>query len=187
MIRTFIAVKIAKPLAEAVDGLVSELRTSNENVKWVAPENLHLTLKFLGNVEESRVDEIAGAILQASEGIGPFEISLRGVGAFPNERRPKVVWVGIEKGRESLVSLSQQIEDRLEALGFEREKRRFSPHLTIGRLRRGGRPGDLPDRLGIEFDGGECSVDRICLMKSTLTPQGPIYEELRQAILKEEG
>jgi 2'-5' RNA ligase len=187
MLRTFVAVEIAHPLRDAVDELVGSLRASTAPVKWVRPENLHLTLKFLGNVEESKVDEIAGAIIRASEGTAPFEIALSGVGAFPNLKRPRVLWVGISKGKDELVSLSQKIEDELTELGFEKEKRGFSPHLTIGRLRREGRPGDLPDRLGVQFKTGECTIGRVRLMKSTLTPQGPVYEELRQAVLKKKG
>jgi len=184
MLRTFVAVSVADALKEAVADLIDSLKTAGADVKWVKPENLHLTLKFLGDVDEARVDEIARAISIGSEGTESFDISLAGVGAFPSVRRPKVVWVGVDRGKDFLVSLSERVEDRLALLGFEKEKRKFSPHLTIGRLRREGRPGDLPNRLAVQFDGGECRIDRVRLMKSTLTPQGPTYEELRQIILK---
>jgi 2'-5' RNA ligase len=185
MLRMFIAVKVAQSLREAVSGLIDGLRSSGGDVKWVKPENLHLTLKFLGNVDEARVDEIEKAVSRASDETAPFEISLSGVGAFPAPKRPRVIWVGVLEGKDTLVSLSERIEDRLAVIGFEKEKRGFSPHLTVGRLRRGGRPGDLPDRLGVQFDTAACTVQRIYLMKSTLTPRGPIYEELRQVVLEE--
>ena len=184
MVRTFIAVRVSDSVRQSLADLIGELRNSGADVKWVAPENLHLTMKFLGNVLETRVDEMAEAVSRACEGISPFEMSLEGVGAFPSIRRPKVVWVGVIKGKDVLINLNKNIEAELEPIGFERERRRFSPHLTIGRLRREGRPGDLADRLSMEFNGGECVVESVYLMKSTLTPKGPIYEELKHATLK---
>lgn len=181
--RAFVAIKITSDQRMAVGDLIGDLKTSSADVKWVKPENLHLTLKFLGNMDESRVGDVAEAVRGACQGITPFEISLRGTGAYPSVRRPRVVWVGIENGRDSLLSLNENIENRLETVGFQKEKRSFSPHLTIGRLRRNGRPGNLSDRLGVHFDGGECVIDRVLLMKSTLTPEGPIYEELGETVL----
>jgi len=184
MVRTFIAVKVSDSVRESLTNLIGDLGDSGADVKWVAPENLHLTMKFLGNVLETKIDEVAAAVSRACEGISRFGISLEGVGAFPSIRRPKVVWVGVIKGKDVLINLNKNIEAELEPIGFERERRRFSPHLTIGRLRREGRPGDLADRLSMEFNGGECIVDSVYVMKSTLTPKGPIYEELKHATLK---
>jgi 2'-5' RNA ligase len=163
--------------------LIGQLRESRADVKWVTPANAHLTLKFLGDVDEEKIDEIAGKVSAACRGTRPFKMSLAGLGAFPNGRRPSVIWVGVEEGREFLSDLNEKIEKELEKMGFEREKRKFSPHLTIGRLRRQGQPGDLKDRLTADYRGGDSTVDRVFLMKSTLTPKGPIYEELRETTL----
>ncbi len=183
MIRTFIAVKISDSSRKSLSELIERLRESRADVKWVTPENVHLTLKFLGDVDERKVDEISGKVSDACKGTRPFEMSLKGLGAFPNARRPSVIWVGVDDGREDLADLNGKIERELEAIGFEREKRKFSPHLTIGRLRRDGRQGDLKDRLSADFNGGDSTVDRVIVMKSMLTPKGPIYEELRETVL----
>jgi 2'-5' RNA ligase len=185
MIRTFIAVKISDSVRKTLAGLIDDLKRSHADVKWVVPDNLHLTLKFLGDVDESRVGEVGDTVSQACSGVGPFDMSLAGLGAFPNVKRPRVIWVGIVKGKDILASLSETIEKQLESMGFPREERGFSAHLTIGRFRREGRPGDLADRLSVAFDCGECIVDRVYLMKSTLTPKGPIYEELQHFPLKQ--
>jgi 2'-5' RNA ligase len=183
VIRTFIAVKISESSRHSLSELIGQLRESRADVKWVTPENAHLTLKFLGDVDEKKIDEIAGRVSAACQGTRPFKMSLTGLGAFPNARRPSVIWVGVDEGRDSLADLNEKIERELEKMGFERERRKFSPHLTIGRLRRQGQPGDLGDRLTAEYGGGDSTVDRVFLMKSTLTPKGPVYEELRETIL----
>ncbi|MFQ5907007.1 MAG: RNA 2',3'-cyclic phosphodiesterase [bacterium] len=183
MVRTFIAVQISDTVRENLANLIADLRSACADVRWVSPENLHLTLKFLGDLEEKRIDEVAQAVSRACRGFAPFAMSLQALGAFPSPKGPRVVWVGVVKGKDDLISLNESIETELEQMGFEKEKRKYSPHLTIGRLRREGRPVDLADILSVGFDGGECVVDRVCVMKSTLTPRGPVYEELQRTIL----
>jgi len=184
MVRTFIAIQISDTMRRNLANLIADLKNTSGAVRWVSPENLHLTLKFLGNVEEKKTEDIGQGVSNACKGSAPFAMSLKSLGAFPSTRRPRVVWVGVAKGKDDLISLNEKIETQLEQIGFEKEKRKFSPHLTIGRLKREGRPGDLADRLSVEFDGGECEVERVCVMKSTLTPSGAIYEELQHTTLK---
>jgi RNA 2',3'-cyclic 3'-phosphodiesterase len=181
MIRTFIAVNLDPAVRARIAEAEEDFRI--KGVRLVDPELIHVTLKFLGNVEEGRIDEIAAALGKVKA--APFDARLQSIGGFPNDRSPRVIWIGAEPG-ESFNDLNRQVEDRLADSGFEREGR-FKPHVTIGRVK-------FPDpeqkqRLpGLfekyrTFDAGGMKVDRIHVMQSRLSPKGPKYEALREIML----
>ncbi len=164
-----------------------EISSSSAKIKLVEPENLHITLKFLGEVEEARIPVIVKALEGALKGVSKFRVKLEGVGAFPRVSRPNVIWVGVSEGRDPLIRLANLVEDALKKVGFPKEKRPFEPHLTIARVKY--RSSDLPGLItkvkGVEI--GEIEVREVKLKKSTLTSKGPIYETLHSFPLTPEG
>jgi len=172
-------------LRERLAEALSRLRPHGPGVKWVEPHNVHLTLKFLGSVEEERLAAVAEAVRQAAAESEAFGLSCRGLGAFPNPRRPRVVWAGVQQGAEELTQLARELDRRLQALRFEPEKRPFAAHITLGRVKS---PGNLPGLAEAiegqrEADFGCMEVRAVHLMKSTLTPKGPIYDVLQEFAL----
>ncbi len=144
-------------------------------VKWVEEENLHLTLKFLGEVKEERVEEISRVLREIRRSEKRFELSLEDIGAFPSERSPRVIWIGVGKGREEIIRLQERIEEGLTPLGFKKEERGFHPHLTIARVKK---RADFKELFDLSYKSRVFLVDSVTLFKSTLTPKGPIYEPL---------
>ena len=180
--RTFIAVELPETVKSAIGNYIDSLCGLIDNVKWVAPANLHLTIKFLGEVKESDIKGISDCVSKTASESSPFVMGLSHIGFFPSRRNPRVIWLGADGGEECLIDLFHDLENHLDELGFDRESRTFSPHLTIGRVKRHERttvPDDLPEFGPVTFD-----VDSVALIKSTLTPQGPIYSKLFQGGLK---
>jgi 2'-5' RNA ligase len=192
-IRTFIAIELDEAIKGALVDLQGQLRAKvpRDSVRWVRPEGIHLTLKFLGDVPANRIEEVERALTQACVGYRCFSFSVGGVGCFPNPRRPRVVWVGVQEQSGTLLRLQKAIEDAMEKLGFPPEGRRFSAHLTLGRTQRRASSGDVR-RLGelvSETDMGESlgqmEARAVSLMKSDLRPTGAVYTQL--AAVKLEG
>lgn len=179
-IRAFVAVNLDPTLKEALAGIQERLKATRADVGWVKPENLHLTLKFLGQVEEARLEPISEAVASAACGYGSFRLTLGGLGAFPQPRAARVVWIGVPEGADLLAGLHARLEEKLEALGFPRETRPFSAHLTLGRVRGPGRREQLATALISTPVGllGEMVIERIHLMKSDLRREGPRYSAL---------
>lgn len=185
MIRTFIAVDIPDSTRVNIGKLQDKLRQHRADVKWVRPEGIHITLKFLGNVEEGRIEEVVHAVREAVNSLDPFVVALGGTGTFPNARRPRVLWVGVEKGSENLVELATRIEAKLSDLGFPKEKRKFSAHLTIGRVRSPSRiEATVRAMHSIGFEGEGFEVGEVVVMKSDLRPTGAIYTALGRIKLR---
>jgi len=188
-VRTFIAIELSEEVRAGLARLQEELRRRGEGVKWVRPEGVHLTLKFLGDVPADRIEEIAQAVREACVGFSPFQISFARLGCFPDLRRPRVVWVGVEGEVETLARLQKAIENNLDALGFPPEKRGFSPHLTLGRLRKEVGSGERR-RLGQLIEAtaagqlGGMMVEAINVMRSDLKPTGAVYTQLASIKLK---
>lgn len=157
------------------------LKATGADVGWVRPENLHLTLKFLGQVEEDRLDAIGKAVAQAAAGCGPVHLVFQCLGAFPRPREARVVWMGLSHGAETLAALQARIEAGLESLGFAREARPFTAHLTLGRVRGPAHREQLARALtGATAEAlGEMVLDRIELMKSDLSASGARYSILQ--------
>ncbi|WP_424358534.1 RNA 2',3'-cyclic phosphodiesterase [Methanocella sp. MCL-LM] len=180
MIRTFIAVNLDPAIKERIGEACRDFDV--KGVKTVEPELVHITLKFLGNVEEGRVDAIAGA-LKGGVTVKPFTATFRSIGGFPGPRNPRVIWIGAEGPFEEL---NRQVEDALAGIGFEREGR-FNAHVTIGRVKFSTpeQKQQLPQLFEKykDFYAGAQPVDRIHVMKSTLSPKGPKYEAIREILL----
>ena len=179
MIRCFIAteLKISPKIVE----FINDIKKTGANIKLVEPENMHLTLKFLGDTNEELIDKIEQIIEESVKEIKPFNIELMGAGVFPNKNYIKVIWIGIEKG-EHLKTIAKKIDENISKLGFQEEKRDFSPHLTIGRVRTAKNKEKILQIIEkyehILFTKNK--IDSIKLIKSELTQKGPIYTTIKE-------
>jgi RNA 2',3'-cyclic 3'-phosphodiesterase len=156
---------------------VERLRPLAQDVAWVARDNLHLTLKFLGGVEPGRLDAVTAALAQVGHSRSPFELGVRDLGAFPSRSRPRVLWAGIDEGAGPAATLAGAVDDALAALGFERETRAFSAHVTLGRVRSRRPDPRLADALQGDVYGRQ-RVEHLSLMRSELSPRGARHTEL---------
>ncbi len=187
--RLFIAINLPQEERARLDREVRALRAARLPVRWVAADALHLTLKFLGEVPDGQVAEVETVSTAVAARFAPFRLELGGLGAFPNLRNPRVVWVGVQAPPE-LARLAGALEDAMAGLGFPRETRPFSPHLTLGRAERDARAGDfrglpaLAAQFGFRADVEARSAD---LMRSHLSPRGARYERLLAAPLAGEA
>ncbi len=189
-VRSFIAIELPDELKLELSQLVAQLKSGEQSwVKWVDPYNIHLTLKFLGNVAVDKLDDITGALEKAAQGIAPFHLEIKELGVFPNLRRVQVAWVGISGEVDKLAQLQQRIESNLAPLGFAPESRPFVPHLTLARLRDQAllaerqRFGQLI--TGTKFEAANAiKVNALSLMKSQLTREGAIYSRISSVGLK---
>jgi 2'-5' RNA ligase len=177
--RGFIAIDIQtnKKLLE----MENEIKNSEADLKLVEPENIHITLKFLGDTDEENIDEIEEIIKNSVKGINAFNIKLKGSGVFPNKNYMKVIWIGLENA-EKIIEIAEKMDKQLENLGFTPEKRGFSAHLTIARVRSSRNKEKLLQVIE-KYKDAEFSiidVNSIKLKKSDLTPKGPIYTNLRE-------
>lgn len=178
-LRTFAAVEITAAIRARTEELIDSLEGTTADVNWVEPHNLHLTLKFLGDVHQREITTVCKAIARGTAKIKPFEIEVRGAGAFPNAARPRTIWLGVTVGEEPMIELHDRVEAELAELGYREEHRRFQAHMTIGRVRGAGIGiTELGDRLQNQADflAGRMTVNKVTLFTSTLTPDGPIYE-----------
>jgi RNA 2',3'-cyclic 3'-phosphodiesterase len=188
-LRSFIAIEMPPEVRKSLSRLQQDLKAGGQQVKWVEPENLHLTLQFLGNINAAKVGDIASAIEKAGTGIRPFRIEVGGLGVFPDIRRINVIWVGLAGELEKLDKLQKNIGANLTPLGFPPETRPFTPHLTIGRVRDFARPEDRAalGRIIAQTDYNvkyKIDATAVNLMKSQLTREGPIYSKLVTITLK---
>jgi 2'-5' RNA ligase len=185
-LRTFVAVELSGPVRARAEELIAAIDGTTAQVKWVEPHNLHITLKFLGEVHQSQIVEVCQAVAQGAAEVPGFELELRGAGAFPSAARPRTVWLGAGEGAQEMAALHAQVEAELAKLGYRKEHRRFQTHLTIGRVRGGG-PGiaELAARLEeqVDFPAGRMTVEKLTVFASTLTPAGPIYDVVGTARL----
>lgn len=178
--RLFVAVHVPEEWKEEALRVASELSAGGADVKWVPPRNMHLTIKFLGEVEEGLLAPIKDALSVAAEGAAPFDAGLAGVGLFPPKGAPRVVWLGVSPGESGLTALARSVSGALEPLGFEPERRPFVPHLTIGRVRSPEGAGWLREAVK-KVRTRECPRARIAsvyLMESKLGGSAPVYSEL---------
>ena len=187
MIRAFIAVGIDPKTVGRISEATDQLKPSIAGIRWAPLTNLHLTVKFLGDVEETTIDPIARALRQHIAPFPRFTINAKGLGVFPDVKRPQVLWVGLEGIH--LAELASTVETALKPLGFEPEKRGFKPHLTIGRWRQRDKStakfiAELERWAGYEF--GKSEVRNIILFQSMLRPEGAIHRPLEKILLSDE-
>jgi len=183
--RLFVAAMLSPSARREVEDLLLSLKKTDADLRWVTAENAHWTLKFLGNVEEGRVDALAARLREGFAGDGVFQIRFSRLGVFPNERKPGVLWLGAAEGGDALTRLAEKTEVLCEAEGFARESRVFSPHLTLARAKEGARPFTLQaiERCLPEDYVGRFQthrVEHVCLYQSKLTAAGPAYDPLLQ-------
>jgi len=180
VIRAFVGVRIDPKMTQKISEVQSQLTRSLTGIRWVVQENLHFTLKFLGAVEEEKINSIIKAVGRVVRPARPFSLTAGGIGVFPDIRKPRVLWVGLEA--QGLQTLSQEVEAALEPLGFAPEKRGFKPHLTIGRWRNFTANAQ---RLREEIDHwkdqdfGQSRVEEVVIFQSILKPNGAVYSPLQ--------
>lgn len=187
--RTFIAIELPQNFRNYLADIQNLLKATGADVKWVPLENIHLTLKFLGEIDDKKLDKVTEILDSVASGENQFFIRLDSLGAFPNTNFPRVIWSGIDKGDKETRKIANAIEERIATIGIPKEDRPFSSHITIGRVRSGlsrikltqllNELQDKPGKENLEFAAG-----KITLFKSQLTPKGPIYEILKEASLK---
>ncbi|MGD0818545.1 MAG: RNA 2',3'-cyclic phosphodiesterase [Methanomassiliicoccales archaeon] len=183
LFRGFISVDIAE-IGE-FGKIDRELRTVGGGMRPVAMDIIHITLKFLGETDEAAIPKIISAMEKAAKGVAPFEMTLKGMGSFPSRDNIRVVWVGMQ-GAEPLISIAKILEDECARLGFEKEDRPFSPHLTVGRMKdpRGTEQVKAIIEQFKDHDFGRRPVRSIRLKKSVLSPKGPTYTTVAEVVLQ---
>ncbi len=189
VIRSFIAIELDDKTHQLLSEIQNKLKHATSNIKWVNSCNIHLTLKFLGNIQLEKIEEVKSLLDDAALGVKAFKISLSEIGAFPKLDYVRVIWVGIKLGSEKIKSLASNLEEKLTKLGFEKEKRPFRSHLTLGRMRLPKPNQEL--KLAIESLNTneltsfkhQLTINHITLFQSTLTPKGSIYTPLHKTNL----
>ena len=178
-IRSFLAIELDNDLVPGILDVQKEFKKTNANVKYVPEENMHFTLKFFGNIDEEMVDDIALAVEKVIKNYSSFDLNIKNCGCFPNKKVIKVLWLGLEEG-SPIKNLQKDLDKEFKKLGFKKEKN-FISHLTIGRVKSPKNKKEIRETIekleNIEI--GQMSVSKICLKKSTLTPQGPIYQNIK--------
>ena len=188
-VRAFIAAQIDNNLREALSGVIDELEKSDPYVKWIKPENLHVTLKFLGEVGTDKIDAIKSEMQKTAALEKKFSLLVSGIGVIPNPRYPRVVYSNLVDDRQKLKNLSKRLDEAMARLGFKPEERDFLPHLTIGRVKSFKAKSLLIMKIR-EFhkrEIGRLDVDGVHLIKSELKTTGAIYTEMARAALGTEG
>lgn len=178
-LRAFLAIDVDEDLKAKMYKIIKEFKQIDANIKYVELENLHLTLKFFGDIDTEGIDLLSSKIEGVVSNFDEFTIKIKGCGAFPNTDRIKVIWLGLDED-EIVKKLHDELDEEFVRLGFDKDKK-FSTHLTIGRMRSAKGKNKVKSKIEEygEVEIGEMSVDKIILKKSTLAPQGPIYEDLK--------
>ena len=185
--RAFIAIEISDDIKSILTQIESHLKYSDADVKWVKPEIIHLTLRFLGEITDKKCEDVKSVLDTIAKSTKSFELTLKDIGAFPKIEHPRVIWVGLERGRTETADLAERIDESLSRMAFAKENRPFSPHLTIGRVRSERNKDKLKDKISsasasFQVPGaGSHKITSVVLFQSTLTPQGPIYTKLHEA------
>ncbi|UCG78996.1 MAG: RNA 2',3'-cyclic phosphodiesterase [Nitrospirota bacterium] len=184
-IRSFIAIELSDEIKNGLSEPILSLGKSGADIKWVVPANLHITLKFLGNIKEDQIEDISTIISRISADHMDFDFSITGTGTFPEGKRPRIIWAGI-KDHEKIHGVYRDIEAELEIMGFKPENRPFRPHITIGRVRSQRGIDNLMEEL-VKYrhmDFGKQTAEEIHLMKSILKPGGAEYNKIFSAQLR---
>ncbi len=187
--RTFIAIELPQQIQNALAKLQEQLKQSGADVKWVEPINIHLTLKFLGEIDEQQLNKIKQVIEEIAADKDAFQIHISSLGAFPHITSPRVIWVGLYSGDKETKEIVATLEGKIEKIGIPKEDHTFSSHITIGRSRSPKNKENLVQLLNklagiLTAENLEFRISKITLFKSSLSPKGPTYEVLHQANLK---
>jgi 2'-5' RNA ligase len=179
-IRSFIAVELPDDVLSAVSRVQGQLKSYGFRTKWVRPANIHVTLKFLGDIDSGTIDAIASAMVSAADGCVPISLRAKGIGVFPNTKRPRVLWAGLTGEVNLLIDLQRKLDDRLSDIGFAKERRSFKGHLTLGRFKARVNSSEITRAL-TEFEDFETQsfmARELILFKSELRPSGAVYSKL---------
>ena len=181
-IRTFVAIPLTDMIADTVRDLIDRFRELDDRVRWVPSDNLHLTLKFLGDVDNTEVHRVCQVVERACAKLDPFELEFRGTDGFPNLERARVLYVGVEDNAGALRPLVQELEESFADLGFKREPRDYTPHLTLGRCKGSGRKPNSEVLQAVtdagQLDLGSMMVKKVCVFASFLDKAGPTYQTM---------
>jgi 2'-5' RNA ligase len=184
-IRTFIAFELPPAVISLLQQVQQELKGLKLRARWVRPENIHLTIKFLGDITPGDMDKIGVAMADAAVEIAPLSLAVKGIGVFPGTKRPRVIWVGLGGDIHRLLALQSRLEDKLAAVGFPRETRSFRAHLTLGRFKQAANPATIRQMINeyANLSSDDFTFKHIMLYKSDLKPSGAVYSQLKQAQL----
>ncbi len=180
-VRSFISFDVEdESILERFSGIQNKLVKSGADLKLVKPRNIHITMRFLGNISYSMIDKIYEKMKEVS--FSPFDVEIRGVGAFPTLSKPRVIWAGVKKGFDQLRGIFNQLEPKLLELGFKPDPKGFSPHLTLARVRTGRHRAELIKLIRelADYEFGVIKAECLRLKRSVLTPDGPIYTTLKE-------
>lgn len=191
--RAFIAIELSNEIRGSLAQIESHLKYSGADIKWAEKDNIHLTLKFLGEITEEKSEKIKYILDEIAKQTKPFELSLKiskeesipFLGAFPNLNHPRVIWLGLDKGAAESRLVAEKVDDALLKIGFQKESRPFAAHLTIGRVRSPKNKEALKEKISSLRlkDYSLQLIDAITLFQSTLTPKGPIYTKIHESKL----
>jgi len=184
-IRTFIALELPPAVISLLHKVQQDLKRINIGARWVRPENIHITLKFLGDINPGDIDKIGAAMTAAAIEFPPVTLTVRGIGVFPGIKRPRVIWVGLGGGIRSLLSLQSRLEQELAGAGFPKDKRSFKAHLTLGRIKQSVNPAVIRQMISeyATLSSDDFSCNQVILFKSDLKPSGAVYSKLKQTNL----
>lgn len=184
--RSFIAIELSAEAKKELTRVVDFLKEAGASVKWVKPGSIHLTLKFLGDVPEDRITDIESKLKPIAESFPSFSMTLEGIGVFPDWKYVKVIWAGIGEGSSSLEELAEKVDEAMASAGFEKEKRAFKSHLTLGRVRNSKRKKELKEKAQeAEMKPVVITASSIVLFKSELTSEGAVHTPLAEFHLAE--
>ena len=181
-IRTFIALELPPAVISLLHKVQQDLKRMNIRARWVRPENIHITLNFLGDINPGDIDKIGVAMTAAAIEFPPVTLTVRGIGVFPGIKRPRVIWVGLGGDIRSLLSLQSRLEQELAGAGFPKDKRSFKAHLTLGRIKQSAGPAVIRQMISeyATLSSDEFSCNQVILFKSDLKPSGAVYSKLKQ-------
>ena len=183
MKRVFVAIKISDKAKREVSSYIKTLEDGFKNLRvgWVKDEKLHLTLKFLGDIEDEKLLSLENAVRQVSQDISNFKLKISEIGVFPNPRKPRILWLGIEDAGNNLSKAKKSLEEKCSKFGINKEKRNFKPHLTIARIRQSQKSKKLvKTHLQNKFEPVEFEVSEIVIYESKLLPTGSVYSVLAE-------
>ena len=178
-VRSFLAIELEEDLVPKILDVQKEFKKTNANIKYVPSENMHFTLKFFGNVDGEMIEDISDSVERVIKNYTSFDLNIKNCGCFPNKDVIKVLWLGLEEG-SPIKSLQKDLDKEFKKHGFKKE-RNFISHLTIGRVKSPKNKKEIRNTIekSEDIEIGQMTVSKICLKKSTLTPQGPIYEDIK--------
>jgi 2'-5' RNA ligase len=185
-IRAFIALELPPTVISLLHTVQQDLKQHKIRARWVRPENIHLTLKFIGDINSGDIDAISAAMTAAANGIAPITLAARGIGVFPTIKRPRVIWIGLGGDIRPLLDLQSGLEKKLADVGVARDKRSFKAHLTLGRIKQSVNPAAIRQMISeyASLKSDEFTCDQVFLFKSDLKPSGAVYSKLKQTRLE---